>query len=74
MEEHVVVDPSVLMGKPVIRGTRVSVELILEKLAAGETEEQILSEHPRLTADGIRAALSHAAKTLRADGVIPISR
>lgn len=40
-------DPAVLMGKPVIAGTRITVEVLLEKLAAGETREQILSEHPR---------------------------
>ncbi len=42
-------DPSVMMGKPVIAGTRITVELILEKLAAGETVEQNLEAHPRLT-------------------------
>jgi len=39
-------DPKIMMGKPVVKGTRITVELILEKLAAGETVEQILSEHP----------------------------
>jgi len=50
-------DPKVMMGKPVVAGTRITVELILEKLAAGETAEQILKAHPRLTDEGIRAAL-----------------
>lgn len=49
-------DPSVMMGKPVSTGARITVELILEKLAAGETIEQILSAHPRLTEEAIRAA------------------
>ena len=62
-------DPKVMMGKPVIAGTRITVELVLEKLAAGETIEQILSEHPRLTAEGIRAAIAFAAEALRADVV-----
>ena len=44
-------DPKIVMGKPTVAGTRITVELILEKLAAGETVEQILSEHPRLTID-----------------------
>lgn len=66
---HIECAPSILNGKPVIAGTRISVELILEKLAAGETFEQILSEHPRLTVDGIRAALAFAADTLRSDEV-----
>ncbi len=65
-------DPKVMMGKPVIAGTRITVELVLEKLAAGETIEQILSEHPRLTAEGLRAALAFAAEALRADVVYPL--
>ncbi len=54
-------DPAVLMGKPVVAGTRIAVELILDKLAAGETFDQILEAHPRLTSDGIQAALRFAA-------------
>jgi uncharacterized protein (DUF433 family) len=46
-----------MMGKPVVAGTRITVELILEKLAAGETMEQLLEAHPRLTREGIQAAL-----------------
>ncbi len=42
-------NPAVMMGKPVVAGTRITVELVLEKLAAGETVEQILDSHPRLT-------------------------
>lgn len=65
-------DPKIMMGKPHIAGTRITVELILEKLAAGETEEQILAAHPRLTEAAIRAALEFAAKVLRADVVYPM--
>ncbi len=65
-------DPSIMMGKPVIVGTRITVELILEKLAAGETVEQILEAHPRLTRKAIQAALSFAAEALRADVVYPL--
>ena len=58
MEDNlVVIDPAVMMGKPVIRGTRITVELILEKLAAGDSEEQILESYPRLTREAIHAAL-----------------
>lgn len=59
------IDPAVMMGKPVIAGTRITVELILEKLAAGETAEQLLESHPRLTREAILAALAYAAETLR---------
>ena len=64
-------DPAVLMGKPVVAGTRITVELILEKLAAGETFDQLLEAHPRLTTDGVLAALRFAASALRADVVYP---
>jgi uncharacterized protein (DUF433 family) len=64
-------DPKIMMGKPTVTGTRITVELILEKLAAGETVDQILSEHPRLTVEGIRAAIAFAAEVLRAD-VYPV--
>jgi uncharacterized protein (DUF433 family) len=67
-------DPKVMMGKPVVAGTRITVELVLEKLAAGETIEQILSEHPRLTAEGIRVAIAFAAEALRADVVYPLEQ
>ena len=65
-------DPAVMMGKPVISGTRLTVELVLEKLAAGETPEQLLAAHPRLTREGISAALSFAAGVLRSDVVYPV--
>ena len=65
-------DPSIMMGKPVIAGTRITVELILEKLAAGESVEQILDSHPRLSREAIHAALDFAARVLKADVVYPI--
>jgi uncharacterized protein (DUF433 family) len=74
MEKRMIVsDPKVMMGKPIIAGTRITVELILEKLAAGETIEQILDAHPRLTREAIQAALAFAAESLKADVVYPIA-
>ena len=61
-----------MMGKPVIAGTRITVELILEKLAAGETIEQLLEAHPRLTRNDVLAAMGFAAKALRADVIYPV--
>jgi len=69
----IISDPKVMMGKPVIAGTRITVELVLEKLGAGESMEQILQAHPRLTSEGVQAALEFAAKALKADVVYPIS-
>jgi uncharacterized protein (DUF433 family) len=60
-----------MMGKPVVAGTRITVELILEKLAAGETIDQILDAHSRLNYEGIQAALTFAAEVLRFDVVYP---
>ena len=67
MSELIVSDPAVMMGKPVVAGTRITVELILEKLAAGETIEQIMDAHPRLSRPAVSAALEFAARALRAE-------
>ncbi|HSU16343.1 DUF433 domain-containing protein [Longimicrobium sp.] len=71
MQMLIVSDPAVMMGKPVIAGTRLTVELILEKLGAGATIDELLDAHPRLTREGVNAALSFAAEALRADVVYP---
>ena len=68
----IVSDPAIMMGKPVVAGTRITVELILDKLAADETFDQIIEAHPQLTRAAIRAALTFAADALRADVVYPI--
>ena len=57
-------NPKVMMGKPVIRGTRIPVELILRKLSEGASEKDLLDAYPRLTRDDIRAAMGYAADTL----------
>lgn len=72
-EQLIISDPNVMMGKPVVAGTRITVELILEKLAAGETVEQLLEAHPRLTRKAIQAALLFATEALRADVVYPVA-
>lgn len=66
-------DPSVMLGKPVVEGTRITVESILEKLAAGETIEDLSEAYPNLSREGILAALAFAAKTLRSDVIYPIA-
>ena len=69
----VVSDPSIMMGKPVIVGTRITVESILERLAAGESIADVVASHPRLTEAAIRDALAFAAQALRADVTYPIA-
>ena len=72
MHEMIVSDPKVMMGKPVIRGTRITVESIVERVGAGESVETIVAAHPRLTREAVLAAVSFAAEALKADVVYPI--
>ena len=69
--KHIVVDPAVCFGKPVIRGTRIWVALIIENLASGVTEAELLESYPTLSSDDIRAALAYAAEVTR-ERVIPL--
>jgi len=64
MQTRIEVNPKVMLGKPVIRGTRITVELILRKLGEGATHKDLLEGYPHLTADDIQAALAYAADTL----------
>lgn len=70
--EWVRADPAVTLGKPVVKGTRVTVESILERLAGGESIDQIVDSHPRLTRDAVLAALDYAARSLRGEAAYPI--
>jgi uncharacterized protein (DUF433 family) len=67
MNPMIVTDPAVMFGKPVVAGTRITVELILDKLAAGESIDDLLRAHPRLTEAAVRAALAYAAGSLRSE-------
>lgn len=58
-EPMIISDPKIMIGKPVIKGTRITVELILRKFAAGQTIEEILEDYPHLTHAGIKAALEY---------------
>ena len=62
--DRIEVNPKVMLGKPVIRGTRIPVELILRKLAEGANEKDLLDAYPRLTRDDIRAAIAYAADSV----------
>jgi uncharacterized protein (DUF433 family) len=66
-------DPDVMMGKAVVRGTRITVEAILRKLSAGESIEQILDSHPRLTREAVLAALECAADAMTHETVHAVS-
>lgn len=63
--EYIHSDPKILVGKPVVKGTRLSVEFILELFAAGWTEEQVLENYPTLTPEGLRAVFAFSAESMR---------
>ena len=67
-------NPAIMMGKPVIKGTRITVELILEKLALGETVEDILGSYPHLTREGVLAAVAYASRVMKMDIVHPVPK
>lgn len=71
--ERVALDPEVMAGKPVIRGTRVPVELIVRMLAQGVSEESILAEYTSLQPEDVRAALAYAAQALSSEDVFPLA-
>jgi uncharacterized protein (DUF433 family) len=67
------IDPNIMMGKPVIRGTRITVELILRKLSQGATQNDLLDAFPRLTAADIQAAIRYAADTVAHEEISAVS-
>lgn len=70
--ERIVINPQIMVGKPIIQGTRVPVELIVRMLAQGIPEREILNEYPRLQPTDVRAALAYAAQTLAHEDVLPL--
>ena len=68
-QERITVDPKVLVGKPIIKGTRIAVEFVVDLLARGWTNEQILKEYDHLTPDDIRACLAYASELLKTERV-----
>ena len=71
--ERIAIDPAVMMGKPVIRGTRITVELVLRKLAEGASEGDLLKDYPHLTQEDIRAAVAYGAASLAHEEVVLLS-
>ena len=72
IRQRITLNPNVMVGKPVIRGTRIPVELIVRMLAQGVPEGEILKEYPRLQPEDIRAALAYAAETVAHEDVFPL--
>lgn len=70
--KRIICDPSVMLGKPVVKGTRMPVDLIVEKIAAGETIQQILDDYPFLKEDDVRAALYYSARSVSREEVYAV--
>ena len=68
--ERITIDPEIMMGKPVIRGTRITVELILRKLAEGAAEADLLEDYPHLTTEDVRAAVAYGAASVAHEEVV----
>jgi uncharacterized protein (DUF433 family) len=71
--ERIEVDPQVLVGKPVVRGTRLAVEFVLELVASGVSESEILANYSRLTHDDILACVAYAAEALKGERIYPVA-
>lgn len=70
--DRIEINPQVMLGKPVIKGTRITVESVLKKLAQNISFEEILSDYPRLRREDIQAAIAYAAWALGTDEVLPL--
>lgn len=71
-QDRIVLDPDILVGKPVVRGTRLAVELIVDLLAQGWSEAEILESYPKLSAEDIHACLKYATAVMQSERVYPI--
>jgi len=71
-QDRVVIDPAILVGKPVVRGSRLAVEFIVDLLAQGWSQEDILRNYPGLTHEDIAACLAYASSLLKAERVYPL--
>ncbi len=72
-QERIVINPEILVGKPTIKGTRLAVEFIIDLLAEGWNEAEILKNYPGLTTEDIQACLSYASVMLKSEKVYPLS-
>ena len=73
-QPKIISDPDIMMGKPIIAGTRITVEHILEQLAGGRAIEQILDAHPHITLEDVQAAIIYAAESVRVDHTYPFKQ
>ena len=72
-QDRIIVDPEILVGKPVIKGTRLAVEFVIHLLAGGWTEQDILENYPGVTREDVLACLAYAAERLTAERIYPLA-
>ncbi len=72
--DHIFSDPEVLVGKPVVKGTRVSVDLVLDRLVDGWTAEDLYQSYPRLTPEALQAVFAFAAEVLKEEGYVALGK
>lgn len=72
-EDRIIVDPAVLAGKPVIKGTRIAVDFVVDLLGRGWTIEQVLQEYDHVTREDIQACLAYASEVLQSERVYPVT-
>jgi uncharacterized protein (DUF433 family) len=68
-QDHIAIDPAVLVGKPIVKGTRIAVELVVDLLGRGYSVEQVLQQYDHLTPDDVQACLAYAAEVLQSEKV-----
>ena len=73
-KQHIVVDPAILVGKPIIKGSRIAVELILDRLADGWSIDDLLTSYPNITRDGIQGAIAFAAELFKEQKYVAICK
>ncbi len=73
-KDHIEVNPAVLVGKPIIKGTRISVELILDRLADGWTMEDVLASYPHINREDVLAALSFASELFKEETFVAVGK
>ena len=72
MNKRIVINPNIMVGKPIIKGTRIPVDIIIKLIAQGMTKEEILEDYPNLTEEDIKAALDYVAEIIKGEDVFPI--
>jgi uncharacterized protein (DUF433 family) len=70
--DRIVIDPAILCGKPVVRGTRLAVEFVVDRVADGWPVDRIVEQYPGLTPEDVRACVRYAAQVLKSERVYPI--